>query len=198
MAGTGFLAFSKDPPSWIGWLGVPVLALFASTMMQNSFGLDRGAVDRYRLLPLSGVDVLLSKNVAFLVVLAVLLFPALIATALRFDVITALRGLLLAGVLTSVSVTFGNITSVRYPWPKRFFAFNSNRDGNVLANLGYSFTLMALVGVGALLGRLGLGIALVVQAGLFAAGLLLYRNRLKATGRMFDTSARSMREKLSE
>lgn len=198
LAGSGYLALSRDPPAWIGWLGVPVLTILASTTIQNSFGLDRGAVDRYRLLPMSGADVLLSKNAAFLVILGAVMLPAVVTTAVRFDAITALRGLVLAAVITSISMTFGNLTSVRYPWPRHFFAFNSNRDRHVIANLAYSSTLVVLIGAGSLLGRLGIAVTLTVQTALLAGCLFVYRNGLKATGRMFDTSAQSMRQRLSD
>jgi len=75
--GAIFYRFFANPPDKAAYpVMANIVALALSTYTQCSFGLDSpSGLVRYRLLPLRGWHILLSKDIAFLAVLCVLLLP---------------------------------------------------------------------------------------------------------------------------
>ncbi len=70
-----------------------LVALTLSTYAQSLFGLDLGSgISRYRLLPLSGWQVLLGKDIAYLMVLLLLLLPLDPAAGVTFGLISLALG----------------------------------------------------------------------------------------------------------
>ncbi len=76
VGGGAYRVMAKHPdPAAFAIIGL-LVALTMSTYAQSLFGLDLGAgITRYRLLPVRGWEVLLAKDIAFLVVLLVMLLP---------------------------------------------------------------------------------------------------------------------------
>ncbi|MGA2134162.1 MAG: hypothetical protein ABSH50_17860 [Bryobacteraceae bacterium] len=71
-----YRAFGTHPDPMAFSITGLLVALSLSTYAQSLFGLDLGSgMTRYRLLPLAGWKILLAKDAAFLVLLAVLLLP---------------------------------------------------------------------------------------------------------------------------
>ena len=58
-----------------------ILAMIEPAIVHNSFGLDARGVDRYRLLPLSSKEIVLSKNLAFFIVFGLQTLPLSVAAA---------------------------------------------------------------------------------------------------------------------
>jgi len=164
----------------------------------NCFGLDRRAVDRYRLLPLSGRDVLLSKNLAYAMITAVQVGPLILAGAYRFGLVVGLAALCGAAAYWLLLVIWGNWVSVRHPAPREFFNFdNREQAGGILSQL-YALAVEGALILVALIGyRAGPWILLAVQVILLALCAALYRARLARTGRLFEESAELMRERLA-
>ena len=94
---------------------VIVCALNANVTL-NCLGLDRPAgLTRYLILPISGKDLLLAKNVAVMVVVAVQLMPLLAVGAWQSGFRQLGAGMVVAFVLTAAHLAWGNVVSVFEP-----------------------------------------------------------------------------------
>jgi len=70
-----------------------LIALAMSTYTQSLFGLELGSgMTRYRLLPLRGWEILLAKDMAFLIVLGAMIIPFDIGTGLTFGLLSLALG----------------------------------------------------------------------------------------------------------
>ena len=86
-----------------------LVALAMSTSAQSLFGLDGDAgITRYRLLPLSGWEILWAKDIAFLTILFVLLLPLDPGPGMTFGL---------------VALAFGHYASVRLDLPQQRWRF---------------------------------------------------------------------------
>jgi hypothetical protein len=94
----------------------------------NSFGLDnRAAMDRLKLMPLTGTTILLGKNVAFLILAALQLTPLIPLGFWRLGFVTGLLGIAEAIAVAAMYLTWGNWMSVNHPFKMQFFQFSSSR-----------------------------------------------------------------------
>jgi hypothetical protein len=178
---------------------LPIIVLNEMVMPLNVFGLDGTAVDRYRLLPLSGRQVLLSKNLAFLlVVLAEIALP--IAAGLwRVGIMFTAAALCAALAVVLLMISWGNQTSVRSPTPRAFFNFDSKEQaGGILSMIGTTLLWLLPLLVGLVAREIG------GQSGLVAGEFLLllvagavYLRTLPNAGNEFDVRAEQMRTRLS-
>ena len=75
LAATVVLLAWPGAPRWGASVGIFAAISAEIAISMNAFGLDGRAADRYRLLPLSGRDVLLSKNAAFFVLCGIEILP---------------------------------------------------------------------------------------------------------------------------
>jgi len=149
-----------DPDAFLILALVVVIAL--STYAQALFGLDLPwGIARYRVLPLRGVEILLAKDVAFLLVAVVLVAPLALVPGL-------------AGTLIALAV--GHHASVLRPLPQMRWRFT----GGTLWPSG-SFQVFLLVAIGVATGR----------GSLWYLGLALaaYVGSLWYYGRMWDRGA---------
>ncbi len=90
----------------------------------NSFGLDnRAGLDRYALLPLSGRAILLSKNLAYLMIVGVQILPMLFISGWRLGMLASALGLVEAAALACAYLTWGNWMSVNHPLKMQFYRF---------------------------------------------------------------------------
>lgn len=171
---------------------------FDAAIPFNVFGLDGQAVDRYRLLPLTGAQVLRSKSLAFFAVFAVQLVPLWI-------VITARSGLLLGGasVLSAagsalIAASWGCFGSIRAPARREFYNFDSREQvGGILSVLvgGAASGIIALVAY-ELASRGAIGLLLL---GVLTALLgVVHEASLVRAGQLFDRSGEAMRKALAD
>jgi hypothetical protein len=114
------------------WLGAPnpgvhqaVMLILLSMNMglpANSFGLDAPSeINRYLLFPLRGRDILLSKNLGFMVVVAAQLSMTLPFVFWRLGWREASFGLIQAAALSLAYMAWGNLVSVSAPFKMRFY-----------------------------------------------------------------------------
>jgi hypothetical protein len=112
----------------------PSLSLFSAFLIMvflanaalafNSFGLDtQPGLSRYTIIPVSGRSILLSKNLAYVMVLSVQVVPMLFLAAWRLGIGASLLGLLEALALASAYLTWGNWMSVTHPLKMHFYRF---------------------------------------------------------------------------
>ena len=108
-----------------------VFVLNAATAF-NSFGLDNRAImDRLKLMPVTGTTILLSKNLAFLMIAGVQVTPLILLGSWRLGVPIGMVGIVEAASMAAMYMAWGNWMSVNYPFKMRFFQFSSS-NGPVL------------------------------------------------------------------
>ena len=106
-----------------------VLGVFAGNapLAFNSFGLDnRAAMDRLKLMPLTGTTIILSKNVAFLMVVALQLMPLILLSIWRLGLLIGLLGIAESLAVAAMYLAWGNWMSVNSPFKMQFFQFSSS------------------------------------------------------------------------
>lgn len=98
----------------------------------NAFGVDnRGVMDRLKLMPVTGKTILLSKNLAFLMIVGVQVTPLILLGSWRLGVPMGVVGIVEAASLAAMYMAWGNWMSVNYPFKMQFFQFSSS-NGPVL------------------------------------------------------------------
>ncbi len=163
----------------------------------NIFGLDRSGADRYRLLPLSGRQVLLTKNLAYFALVGIHMIPLVVAGLLKGGGLLALCTLLATAAVCLVTAVGGNAASINSPAPRAFFNFDSKEQ----AGGGLSLFLAALVWAAPTvvffaLYWVGLWAVAFGMSCLLVVAWFIYRWRLPGAGRSFEESAETMRARL--
>lgn len=93
-----------------------ILSMIGATSAMNAFGLDGGAgLDRYALSPLSGANIIRTKNAAFLSVVAAQRVPIIALALWRFGAFEALGAVAETASLALLVLAWGNVVSVRNP-----------------------------------------------------------------------------------
>ncbi|HSK41601.1 MAG TPA: hypothetical protein VK943_17680, partial [Arenibaculum sp.] len=121
-----YIVLATEPPAWVLLVGLVAIALSQLPAALNSFGLDGRAIDRFRLLPVTGREILVAKNRAYFVMTLVQIVPLLLVSLLRIDagiVAAAMAGTFGALLLTA---TWGNLISVQHPAPRPFVSLDSS------------------------------------------------------------------------
>ena len=182
-------------------LVLPLAAMYTvfnqSAIPLNTFGLDGPGADRYRLIPISGRQVLLTKNLAYFALVAIHMIPLVLAGILKGGTLLALSTVLATGAVCLVTAAGGNRASISSPAPRAFFNFDSKEQ----TGGGLSLFLAALVWVvpaGVFFALVGTGLW-AVALGMFILLIIawfIYWSRLGSTGRSFEESAETMRAQL--
>jgi hypothetical protein len=139
---------------------VVVVFLCNGALAFNSFGLDnRSGLDRYALLPLRGRAILLSKNLAYLLIAGVQISPMLFVAGWRLGILPSALGLVEAVALAGAYLTWGNWMSVNHPLKMQFFRFANSGAAVVDALGGIIFGSFPGILMIYLLDRSGRGVA---------------------------------------
>lgn len=110
-----FLTDKKPHPVALAGGTLVVLSLMGPLTL-NSFGLEtRRAINRYRLLPLSGLAILRSKNHAFFILSLLLLAPMTVCSVFRTGILPALTSIFSAGMMALLFASWGNEIAIRFP-----------------------------------------------------------------------------------
>jgi hypothetical protein len=127
LAGCIYLLTSEVASLEISIIFLTMIFLPNSPLAFNSFGLDSpSGLDRYRLLPLTGNAVVLSKNLAFAFLVGIQITPVLLLAVWRLGMAAGL-GALIAGLsLACAYLTWGNWMSLSHPVKMHFFRFSSS------------------------------------------------------------------------
>jgi hypothetical protein len=116
LAGAAWVLIAEEPAPGL-FAAVPVLVVLAQAGAPlNAFGLDRGGIDRYRLLPLRGSEVVASKNLAFGTLLLIQSSPLVVTSAWRFGLLEATA--LVVGLLAYTLPPRLSATSARFTPPR--------------------------------------------------------------------------------
>ena len=181
-----YLVVAIEPSAGVFWSLIVIVFLCNAAVPFNSFGLDnRAGMDRYALLPLNGTAILLSKNLAYLMIVGVQLLPILILAAWRLGIAASVLGLLEAAALACAYLTWGNWMSVNHPLKMQFFRFANSGAAVVDAMGGIFFgSLPGIVMIylyqwqGAGQGG-GVALVLLVTGALYFVSLMRFGNRFE-------------------
>jgi hypothetical protein len=128
LAAAAISHFASLPSTFRQLIFVVVCALNANVTL-NCLGLERPAgLTRYRILPIRGKDLLLAKNVAVMVVVAVQLTPLLAIGAWQSGFMQLAAELALAAALIVAHLSWGNLISVVEPRRAEPYKFASAGD----------------------------------------------------------------------
>ncbi len=137
--GCVYLAVADAPSAGVFWSFIVATFFGNAALAFNSFGLDdRAGLDRYTLLPLSGRAILLSKNLAYLVIVLAQILPMLFIAGWKLGVVTSALGLVQAAALGGAYLTWGNWMSVNHPLKMQFFRF-ANSGAALVDEMGGIF-----------------------------------------------------------
>jgi hypothetical protein len=179
---------------------VPVLIVLGEAAIPlNAFGLDGRGFDRYRLLPLSAREVLLSKNLAFLLLLLLQLSPLILVGALRFGPLLGAATLFGSLSYALASILIGNVVSSRSPVPREFLGMDAlDQSGGLLPVI--SVMMIWGIPLGLALAAAPAGPTRIAAAQLALLFLLVavYFVALPRAARRCDANADEMSEALRE
>lgn len=176
---------------------IVVVFLCNAALAFNSFGLDnRAGLDRYTLLPLSGRAILLSKNLAYLMIAGVQILPMLFVAGWRLGILRSALGLVEAAALACAYLTWGNWMSVNHPLKMQFFRFANSGAALVDAMGGIIFGSLPGILMIYLLHRPAGGVAGGIALILLLTGALYFVSVLRFGGR-FEQKRERIAEALS-
>jgi len=121
-----YVALVEDASPHVTRAAMMGVLLFNLSAAFNYFGFETAeGLDRYGLLPLSGRDVIASKNLSFVLLVAAQLCPVILLASWRFGPVEGLLGLIEVALLSCAYLAWGNVTSVRRPYRMQSFRFSS-------------------------------------------------------------------------
>ena len=96
-------------------------------------------MDRLKLMPVTGATILLSKNLAFMMIVGIQLAPLILLGSWRLGPFVGAIGMLVAASMTAMYLAWGNWMSVNYPVKMQFFQFSSSHGQVVEVLAGIIF-----------------------------------------------------------
>jgi hypothetical protein len=182
---------------WVMALVMPAVVMNQMVIPLNTFGLDGSAVDRYRLLPLTGQQVMLAKNFAYVILVVSEVGIAVVAGCFTTGPLYALACLVAALTVCFLTMAWGNFISIKSPAAREFFNFDSAEQAGGALPMIYSLVVwIPPVAAGAPLLGFGHGAVLLGELVLMGAAALLWWLLLPGAVRQFEASAADMRDKL--
>jgi hypothetical protein len=170
-----YLAVAEEPSTGIFWSFIVVVFLCNAAVPFNSFGLDnRAGLDRYRLLPLNGSAILLSKNLAYLMLMAVQLLPMAVLAGWRLGIVNSGYGMLVAISLAWAYLAWGNWMSINHPLKMQFFRFANSSAALVDAMGGIIFGSLPGIAMIYFLVSGGTGMAVGILLTLLLTGAIYF------------------------
>lgn len=124
--GCFYLVFAERPGVEVFWICIIFIMFPNASLAFNSFGLDnKDGLDRYVLFPLTGREVIVSKNVSIFIFMAMQVAPVILFALWRLGFEAAQLGSIEAIVLMLAYLTWGNVISVSHRFQMEFFRFSS-------------------------------------------------------------------------
>jgi hypothetical protein len=118
--------FQANAPSWRALTVVLIIIFISNTSIAiNNFGLDSTAgLNRYIIFPLSGRSIILSKNLAYLAVMAFQAGLVILLGFWRLGLTAGTLGLIAAALLSLSHMAWGNLMSISRPFKMQFYRFS--------------------------------------------------------------------------
>ena len=165
---------------------VLLLSVFVpnASLAFNLFGLDnRAAMDRLKLMPVTGRTILLSKNLAFLMIVGIQVMPLIVLGCWRLGLPIGLLGFVEATALAAMYMAWGNWMSVNYPLKMQFFHFSSSNGLVVEALAGIMFGSLPGIIATYSLQKGGLQLAWTIALVMVFSGLFYFISLLRLGNR---------------
>lgn len=108
---------------------IAITVILHASFFFNSFGLDRKALDRYRLFPVTPTEIIAAKNKSVLFVLSIQLFPLLLINLIKSQNILLICYYCL--IFMNIMIVYclaGNITSILLAQVRRYSHFGETGD----------------------------------------------------------------------
>jgi hypothetical protein len=106
----------------------------------NFFGLDnRAGLERLKLMPVTGRTIMLSKNLAFLMIVGLQMMPLILLGSWRLGPLMGAVGIAEVVSMSAMYMVWGNWMSINYPVKMQFFQFSSSNGVVVEALAGIMF-----------------------------------------------------------
>jgi hypothetical protein len=138
--GCFYLLAAPVPTAEVFGTFIIVVVFPNASLAFNSFGLDnRQAADRYSLLPLSGEEIILSKNIAYCATVGIQLLPLMVLAAIRIGISAVMLGFVETLLLLLGYLSWGNVVSINHRFKMQFYRFSSGGspvEGLVGVSLG--------------------------------------------------------------
>ena len=198
VAATIYLIAVPHPELWPALAGLFAIGINMQGFSLNSFGLDRGGVDRYRMSPLVGKEILLTKNLALFVVSFGTMAPVVLAALLRFGPAFAAAAVTGAAGSLLLSAAWGNVISVERPSPRNFFGMESEQSGGIVGSVGSLVIWLVPLLIALASFRAGTATVFLLNSIYAALAWLPYRSAQGWAGQVFDRNSEVMRSRLSE
>jgi hypothetical protein len=191
-----YITSDPSPSPIVFWVLIALLFLPCVSIAFNSFGLDTPlGLDRYTLFPLSGREILLSKNLTFAIVMLILFVASLPLTLWQLGAGVALAGFAELIILVLAYATYGNWLSVRQPFKMQFYRFASGGSAvDVLMGMIFCAVPSALTIYWLYHERIGALWKIFLLMLLFLA---LYLFSLARSARIFESQRELIRRALS-
>jgi hypothetical protein len=124
--GCFYLLFAESRSAEVFWIFILAVFFPSASVVFNCFGLDTpSGLKRYALAPLSGEEIVRSKNVAFLITVSLQLVPLFLLGLWVLELGVMLLGFLVAMLVALAYMTWGNFLSVSHRFQMQFFRFSS-------------------------------------------------------------------------
>lgn len=181
-----YLIVANELSAGVFWSLIVIVFLCNAALPFNSFGLDnRSGMDRYALMPLNGRAILLSKNLAYVMLIGAELVPILVLAGWRLGILASALGLVEAVALACAYLAWGNWMSVNHPLKMQFYRFANSSAALVDAMGGIIFGSLPGIAMIYLLTRQGAsaigGIALILllTSALYLASVVRFGSGLE-------------------
>jgi hypothetical protein len=124
--GCFYLVMADQPAAEVFWIFIILVFFPSASLTFNSFGLDsQSGLDRYHLLPLSGREIVLSKNTSFLLFVSFQLAPMVLLAAWQLGLGPTFLGIIESSLVAVAYMTWGNLIAVGHRFRMEFFRFSS-------------------------------------------------------------------------
>lgn len=199
LAAMAWIMIRPDHLIYVLPLGAFQIVFNESAIPLNCFGLDGPGADRYRLLPLSGRQVILTKNLAYFAVVVIHLAPLFLGALIKGAAMMTLCAVLGTAAACLMTAAAGNFSSINSPASRAFFNFDSKEQtGGTLALLMAGAIWILPIGLYFALSWLGMWAAALGLAVLLGVVFLVYRMAITKAGNAFENGGQKMRERLSQ
>jgi len=198
LLGCVYLIVSEVPSAGIFWFFIIAVFFGNAAVAFNGFGLDNGAgLDRYALLPLSGRAILVSKNIAYAIIVGLQILPMVFLAGWRLGIVNNALGLIVAASVGCAYLAWGNWMSVSHPLKMQFYRFAGSGAALVDEMGGIVFGSIPGIAMIYLLNRGG-GSAEVIAGMALIASLTgaLYLMSVNRFGSRFDRKREQLAEAL--
>ena len=131
-----YILGEKELSIYLLYIYIPIIFLIHMSIVFNTFGLDYITIDRIRLYPISNIQILLSKNLAYVIIIFSLTGFHVLVYIVKLNFFLGLAIFFGELGVMFLYIIWGNISSILIPAPKSFSSFGGNEQtGGIISQL---------------------------------------------------------------